>query len=218
MFNPTLHRCWEALAHENKLQNTSFVSVIYLQCKVLTSMLRVLLGTLWFDYCTEPANVILQSAQLINPASLFSIMQFACYICQICFWAPLNISLKSFHVFMFEGWKDFCREFSYCMEPHLFEFIWDKWTNPLHAHCDCLLAQSISPINCFLINQYFSPCQPNEHVASYGTGDYTSRAESKIRDTFPLFRLAHEMISNILLWSKMHLFLASCFSQPLLSL
>lgn len=86
-FNPTLLSCWEASANENKLQNTSFVSVVYLQCEVLTSMLGVLLGTLsdLITVCTEPANLILQSAQLINPASLFGMVQLARYICQICF-------------------------------------------------------------------------------------------------------------------------------------
>lgn len=72
-------------------------------------MLGVLLGTLsdLITVCTEPANLILQSAQLINPASLFGMVQLARYICQICFGAPLNISHSSLYVFIFERLERF---------------------------------------------------------------------------------------------------------------
>lgn len=74
------------MANENKLQNTSLVSVVYLQCKVLTSMLEVLLGTHsdLITVCTEPVNLILQLAQLIISGVFFpSIVQFACYMWHI---------------------------------------------------------------------------------------------------------------------------------------
>lgn len=72
-------------------------------------MLGVLLGTLsdLITVCTQPANLILQSAQLINPARLFGMVQLARYICQICFRAPLNIPPSSLYVFIFERLQRF---------------------------------------------------------------------------------------------------------------